>query len=226
MMVAVPVRRRRAARVPGVAAPQVDFGDIVAPSRWRSRRRSGSASRSTRSRRSRGRRTTTRPSSSCSGSSRSRSRRSRRCPTCCGSSSAPGTTRWTSRTTSRASSSATRATTRRRRNPPAPGMSMTELRDRPRRGDAGHARSCSTPRRRSRRRAGCWARRPRRAPSWPSCPETFVSLYPSNAWAGERGRVQRARRAVGAPVGRARWTCPGPPSTRSRGRAPSTASTA
>ena len=31
-------------------------------------------------------------------------------------------------------------------------------------------------------------------------PETFVSLYPSNAWAGESRRVQRQRRAVGAPV--------------------------
>ena len=63
--------------IPGVEAPRTSFADIVEPVRWRSTRRSGSASRSTRLFELRARRATTWPSSSCSGSSRSRSRRSR-----------------------------------------------------------------------------------------------------------------------------------------------------
>ena len=79
--------------IPGVAAPQVDFEDIVAPvalalaageARDRADQRARRDAPATRA--------TTRASSSCSGSSRSRSRRSRRCPTCCASSSARATT--------------------------------------------------------------------------------------------------------------------------------------
>ena len=57
-------------------------------------------------------------------------------------------------------------------------------------------------------------------------PETFVVAVPVERVGGQRGRVQRARRAVGAAVGRARSTCPARTSTRSRPRARSTGSTA
>ena len=77
------------------------------------------------------------------------------------------------------------ATTRRRRIPPAPGLSHDRAAHRPRRGRPGDARH---PRRRGDRRqgrAGCSARPPAQGAELAVLPETFVSLYPSNAWARE-----------------------------------------
>ena len=79
--------------IPGVAAPQIAFADIVAPVALAlAQEQRVSEQINELAAIARDARTTTRPSSSCSGSSRSRSRRSRRCRTCCASSSARATT--------------------------------------------------------------------------------------------------------------------------------------
>ena len=48
-------------------------------------------------------------------------------------------------------------------------------------------------------------------------PETFVSLYPSNAWAQGRGILRRLRRALGAHVAEL-YRRPRPARRRARGR--------
>ena len=78
--------------IPGVAAPQVAFGDVVAPvtlALEQEKRVTAQINALAGVARSEGDYTS---EQSCSGSSRSRSRRSRRCPTCCASSSARVTT--------------------------------------------------------------------------------------------------------------------------------------
>ena len=172
--------------IPGVAAPQV--GVLRRRRARRARARAGAAGdrADQRARLDRARpRATSRASSSSSGSSRSRSRRSRRCPTCCGWSSAPRTTRWRSRTTSRASTAAAR---RRRPDRAAPGRRMTqELRT------VRVAAIQATPRildaqasvEKAVRLIGEAAGR---GAELAVLPETFVPLYPSNRWAHDAAR--------------------------------------